>query len=238
MPRTYSYRRGTWRRVPNKKTRRPRASAARRRKPTALTLVKNPSIGGFPKSMFTRLKYVFNGTLNPGAGGSNATRVFKANGLYDIDYTGVATHSQARGFDQWMGIYDHYFVKRSKIAVEFHNGDSTYEVNVGIALRDDVSTEATTLEYQEQESTQAMLGRVGSSNNHKKLYKTFNYKRENFAKYTTEENKGSASQDPNEQTHFHLWCGSPWGQDSANTYFTAIMYFDVLFTELKDMAES
>lgn len=201
-----------------------------------MVLIKNPTLGGFPKSVFTKLRYVYNGVLNPGVAGTNATTVFRCNSLYDPDYSGAG--AQPRGFDQWMGLYDHYFVKRSKIVVEFHNGDSTYEVQVGIALRDDVSTEATTVDYQEQDCVFGMLGRVGSSNNHRTLTKYFNYGKSNYAKYTTSENKGSVSANPAEQNYYHVFCGSPWSQDAANTYITATITYDCLFTELKDIAQS
>lgn len=201
-----------------------------------VTLIKNPSNGGFPKSMFTRLKYVWNGSLNPGVAGANSTQLFRCNSMYDPDYTGVG--NQPRGFDQWMDIYNHYYVKRSKIIVTFHNGDNQFEVNCGIALRDDASTEPVALEYQEQDSVHAMLGRVGSSHNHKTLTKYYNFSKSNYVPYTQEQNKGTATSNPTELQFFHLWCGSPWGQDSANAYVTATIYYDVLFTELADILQS
>lgn len=219
------------------KTRRRRTTARRKRKTySQMTLIKNPSIGGFPKSAFTRLKYIYNGSLNVGAAGLNTVQVFRANSPYDPDQTGVG--AQPRGFDQWMTLYDHFFVKRSKIIVDFHNGDATYEVQCGIAVRDDTPTEAVALEYAEQDAVYTMLGRVGSSHNHKRLTKYFSFSKDNYAKYTSSENKGSASSNPSEISYFHVYAGSPWGQDATNTYFTATIYYDCLFTELKDLNQS
>lgn len=204
--------------------------------PSTLTLIKNPSIGGFPHSVFTRLKYVFNGTLNPGVAGINSVDVFGANNAYDPYNTGVG--SQPRGFDQWMTLYDHFYVKRSKIRVEFHNGDSTYEVQVGVAIRDDNTTEGVPINYMEQNNKGGMLGRVGSSHNHLVVNRTFDYARQNFKKYTDEQNKGTLTASPSENGFYHIWCGSPWNQDAANTYYVATIYYDVLFTELKSITQS
>lgn len=199
-------------------------------------LIPKPVIGGFPHSVFTTLKYVQSGTLNPGVGGTNAVQVFRCNGMYDPDYTGAG--HQPRGFDEWMAIYDHYYVKRAKIVVEFHNGDGSLEVMCGVAVRDDFPTETDPNDYHEQDSHGRMLGRVGSSHNHTIMTRYYNFSKQNYTKYTDDENKGTATANPTEMGYFHLWCGQPWGGDSSNTYYTATIYYSALFTELKDMTQS
>jgi len=203
---------------------------------TGLTMIKNPSNGGFPDSCFTQLKWEQAGTLNPGVAGINAVEVFRANGPYDPYYSGGGT--QPRGFDQWMAIYDHYYVKRSKIIVELHNGDATNEVVAGVAIRDDFPTEVTTNEYAEQNAVTKMLGRVGSSHNHSVITRYYSYARQNYEKYVCENNKGTNASFPSEQGFFHVFAGSPWGQDAANTYYTVKIIYDILFTELKDVPPS
>lgn len=219
-----------------KPRRRRRAKYKKSKTSNQITLIKSPTNGGFPKSMFTTLKFVHNGSLNPGVAGANAIQVFRANSLYDPDYSGAG--GQPRGFDQWMEIYDHYYVKRARIYVDFHNGDGSYEVAVGVNLRDTPTTEAVALEYQEQMGTYQLLGRVGSSKAHCRVKRSFDWKSQSYSHYTDDENKGSASGNPSENHLFHVWCGSPWGQDSANCYYTATIYYDVLFTELKDILAS
>lgn len=201
--------------------------------PTDLTLVKNPYNGGFPKTLFTTLKYVWNGTFNPGVGGVCAVNVFSCNSPYDPDRTGAG--NSCRGFDQWMEIYNHFYVKRSKIIVEFHNGDATYEQSCGISLRDTTSVEASPLEYQEQNTKTRMLGRVGSSHNHAVIKKYWNWKKDNRSDYTDDRNKGNVAGNPTEEQFFHCWTGSPWGNDPSNAYGTVTIYYQVLFTELKDL---
>lgn len=227
MPRKYKPRK-------TKNTRRVRKP--RKKNNDTLMLVKNPSVGGFPRSVFTRLKYVLNGALNPGVVGINDVLVLRANSVYDPTY--ATGGSQPRGFDQWSALYDHVYVKRCRILVEFHNGDATNEVQCGIAIRDDYPSESTALEYMEQNCVHGMLGRVGSSHNHLRLTKTFDYARQNYKKYTDSANKHDATSNPSEVGYFHIWCGSPWSQDATNTYYTITMYYDVLFTELKDIPQS
>lgn len=229
--------------MPQKKTYRKKAKKAykkmaprRAKTNTDLVLIKNPNIGGFPKSMFTTLKYVQAGSLNPGVGGTNAIQVFRANDIYDPDYTGAG--HQPRGFDQWMTLYDHFYVKRSKITIEYHNGDATYEVQVGVAMRDDYPTEADPIDYAEQDGGSRLLGRVSSSKNATKIVKYFNFSKQNYAKYVCEQNKGGLTSGPTEVSYFHCWAGQPWGSDSSNCYYTVSIEYQVLFTELKALASS
>jgi hypothetical protein len=85
--------------------RRPRAMVA---KPKFLP------IGGFATKMLVKLKYVQNFSLDPGVGGI-AVHKFRANGLYDPDFTG--TGHQPSNFDRLALIYDRYTVLGAKITV-------------------------------------------------------------------------------------------------------------------------
>lgn len=69
---------------------------------------------GLPKSTRARLRYKAYVYLNPGAG-SVSTQVFRANSLFDPDYTGVG--HQPIGFDQLAAMYDHYIVTGSTARV-------------------------------------------------------------------------------------------------------------------------
>lgn len=67
-----------------------------------------------PYSMGATLKYSDVVSVNPGAG-TPASYIFRANGLYDCDYTGGG--HQPRGFDQYMGLYQRYCVVGCAIKV-------------------------------------------------------------------------------------------------------------------------
>lgn len=199
-------------------------------------LIPRAKVGGFPKSIFTTLKYVYNGTLNPGVGGTCSVVVFRANGPYDPDASGVG--NQPRGFDEWHNVYHHHFVKRSYIKVQFHNGDATYEQNVGVNLRPTVSTETDPVNYQEADGAYRMLGRVGSSHNDITLRRSFDTRRNLRLDYTNANNRGSSSAVPAEEMFFHVWSANKWGSDSSNAYIEVTIYYQVLFSELKAITQS
>lgn len=71
-------------------------------------------LGGFPNKMRVRLKYVDQITLNAAAV-SAAIHVFRANSLYDPDYT--STGHQPSNFDKLATIYDRYTVTGAFIRV-------------------------------------------------------------------------------------------------------------------------
>lgn len=76
----------------------------------------NGIAGGFPsRSKVVTLKFAREFTLNPGIGGASVEYVFRANSVYDPDYTGVG--GQPYGHDQWASIYAAYCVIRSRIKV-------------------------------------------------------------------------------------------------------------------------
>lgn len=72
-------------------------------------------IGGFPRSLKVKLRYVQTFTLNPVAGGI-AVQAFRANSLYDPDQTGVG--HQPSNYDRLTDIYDRYTVLGSKCTVK------------------------------------------------------------------------------------------------------------------------
>lgn len=72
-----------------------------------------------------------------------ATYVFRANSLFDPDYT--STGHQPYGFDQLTVMYNHYCVKRAIIQVTLLNNTSSYPVWIGIALHDDQNFAPTTI---------------------------------------------------------------------------------------------
>jgi len=94
----------------------------------------------FPVRCTRKLRYstTFQLTCTSGA---VATYVFRANDLFDPDYTG--TGHQPMGFDQMMLSYNHFCVTHSKIKVTARNKSNTSPVTFGI--RQDASPTAVTV---------------------------------------------------------------------------------------------
>ena len=99
--------------------------------------------------------------LNPGLGGSLASKVFTCNGLYDPDVSG--TGHQPRGFDQMMALYDHYVVTKCKMTVMYWNSDETNGQMIHLCVRDLAAPTTTTQNILEKRYVKsAMIGPTGS----------------------------------------------------------------------------
>jgi hypothetical protein len=98
----------------------PAQQTARRKKIYKKELLRNRSrrvyrpIGGFKASATVNLRYVQTFTLDPGAA-NFATKLFRANGTYDPDASGVG--HQPSNYDIWTQIYDRYTVASSTCKV-------------------------------------------------------------------------------------------------------------------------
>lgn len=130
---------------------------------------------GFPKTTKVKLRYCATVSLNPGLG-TTANHVFRANGLYDPDQTGIG--HQPMGFDQWSTFYNHYVVESSKMNAEFFYSSTTAVdsgIVCGIMLSDDATVptgfygliEQPTTVYNSMQATHPMTRRVMCSKNFK-----------------------------------------------------------------------
>lgn len=86
-------------------------------------------------------------SINPGVAGTAAAHVFAANGLYDVDTTGVG--HQPTGFDQLMAMFNEYCVTEAEIEATFANYDGTYNAIIGVAFQDFATTSNDARQYVE-----------------------------------------------------------------------------------------
>ncbi len=84
----------------------------------------------YPKSRSVTLRYHQTGSFTCAAG-ALGSQVFRANSLYDPDYTG--TGHQPLGFDQWAAFYRTYVVRRFRWTVQLLNY-SAFQSIVGTIL--------------------------------------------------------------------------------------------------------
>lgn len=91
---------------------------------------------GFPKTTAVKLRYVDGISLNPTIS-TLATYVFRANGLFDPNATGIG--HQPMNFDMWAALYNHYVVIGAKITVTFNFGTVAQDSGIiyGVMLSDD-----------------------------------------------------------------------------------------------------
>lgn len=81
------------------------------------------SAARFPSNQTYMFRYATSVSLNPGAAGSNALYQFRANDLYDPDFT--STGGQPRGFDQIMAFYNHFTVVSSRARIHVSQPTAT-----------------------------------------------------------------------------------------------------------------
>lgn len=73
----------------------------------------------FPATITKRLRYSTTFALTTTSGAITSTQVFRANDLFDPDFTG--TGHQPMGFDQLMSFYNHFCVLSAKITIVAKN---------------------------------------------------------------------------------------------------------------------
>lgn len=111
----------------------PRKPGKRGTRPYLMSAGRCPLIT--PRTQIARLRYALSDGITSTAGGIGL-KEFRANGLYDPDYT--AAGHQPRGFDQWMAMFDHFTVLSAKIHAVFTPITAlTNTVGVNLILRDD-----------------------------------------------------------------------------------------------------
>lgn len=221
--------------MPSKKTysRRPRRRARRnyRRRPT---IAKNPFPTTGPRKLPLTLTYSDRFTLDAGAGGTAAVKIFSANGVYDPDVSGIG--HQPRGFDQYFTMYDHCTVVGAKVTFRFGgNSGDTYDQLVGITTKDSVLSSTNPIDYMESRYTKFVQLAGGQYINTKTLQMSVNpNKFLGVSKPLSEDTiKNSVGSNPSEGVFFHLWCAAVETVDPTYITCTVTIDYKVVFTEPK-----
>lgn len=95
----------------------------RRRSRTIIPMV-------IPASKLVKLRYCTYLELDPAAAAQGVRNIFRANGCYDPDQSGIG--HQPLGFDQWSAFYDQYVVLGSKCTARFMANSESVNFNSGL----------------------------------------------------------------------------------------------------------
>lgn len=169
-------------------------------------VIKSSIPGSLGTSMLQKFRYVDKITLNPVAGGS-ATYSYRANSLYDPDFTG--TGHQPIGFDQLMNFYNHYTVLGSRLKVTFVATGSnplTGAAIVGIELSG--SSPATTAINDLYEQGRSRMKIMTNANADQKVVVNHNLSVKKFLGQNPldeDANAGTAAANPTEVIFFHVF---------------------------------
>lgn len=167
---------------------------------------------------------------------------FRANSIYDPDYTGVG--HQPYGRDQWVAFYNHYTVLGSKITVHFSATTTSTPTIVGIALRDEPSAPSTyEADHEAGRYTYAYLNTRDSGRAGVTLRKTYSMKK--FFKVGAGAAQAGrrfltlTGNNPNEDALFQVTVkGQDPGADPGNVLCHVTIDYIVLMTEPKELAAS
>ncbi len=205
---------------------------------------KLPSLGGNPRTKLVRLRYCEELSFNAGAG-LIAVNVFRANGMFDPNFTGVG--HQPLGFDQTMVYYDHFQVIGAKCTAQFiPSGTSNVTPSyLGVLLSDDGISAASfsnvnhMLESR-QFGTNYVIGGVISGYGTKATTarKTYSQKKFFHKGFTDSTLKGTAAADPTDGAFFEVVAASVGGADSASINVLVTIDYLAVVTEPIQLAQS
>lgn len=207
--------------------RKPRYSLAKK-----LAFTKSP----MPVKLRTKLRYCEKFTINPATAGINGAYVFRANDIYDPNYT--STGHQPRGFDQLIPMYDHFRVVYSKITIRAMTTDQTNPVLVGIALRDEGTAETDVIDYVEQGTVVSRTMGIAQGSQGVTCSLSCNPFKFLGLPTTSVDMRGTASASPTENAYYHVFASGLESVDVANILFLATIDYLVEFIEPKDLISS
>jgi len=111
-----------------------------RRYSKATKIARMPEVG-FPDKVSVKLRYVERLDITTAGGVPYYNHIFRANSLYDPDYTG--TGHQPLYFDQYAAIYDRYKVRGCKLVMVINNASGVNAMDVS-AVHSTTTTPFTT----------------------------------------------------------------------------------------------
>lgn len=200
---------------------------------------------GFPRTNMVRLRYVDGFSLDPSAG-TLATHVFRANSIYDPNYTSLG--HQPMNTDLWAQLYNHYTVVGAKITLHVHNaaGSGSDGLLAGVILTDDATYSVDPVTIMEQGLARYRLTNATLSSNKGnglKVSKTFSAKRFfNVTNPMDNTNRIGAmfSANPVELSHFVCFVGAPPGSlvDYVSMRCTVVIDYICIFSEPKEQPQS
>jgi hypothetical protein len=193
----------------------------------------------FPASTTKKLRYSTTFALTSTSGAITGTQVFRANDLFDPDFT--STGHQPMGFDQLMAFYNHFCVTKARIVIQAKNTTDTFPT---VCLRVDADSTAITSIDRIVEfggcvtvDLDTKLG-YGAT---KKLQLSVDIAKlqgVSLAALTADESlKGNAAASPVEVSYFHitLWNTSA---STSSAQFDIILEQTAVFTEPRDLSLS
>lgn len=198
----------------------------------------NISMGlGFPRKLTTTLKYK-DYVFFTSTSGVMQNYHFSANGIWKPNLTG-SSH-QPMFMDQYMQLYNHFHVIGSKIKVTFLSFPTNLPAACGIYINDDTTVLSTNYTAM-SEQTQSKMRVIGSSGADEREVVSYKYSaKKMFGGSVLSNNalRGSATANPNEVATYNIYYQALDMTSTTQAYGWVEIEYLVVFTELKDFAQS
>ena len=192
----------------------------------------------FPNKFITKLRFQAVHSLNGGIG-TLGFNTFRANSVYDPDFTGVG--AQPRYFDEIMPLYDHFVVIGAKITATYINeNNESYFIAVN---RNDNGITSNNINdvIEQRNATYTYLGPATGGNNIKKLSLTYSPKRflGRSKPLADPDLKGGVSSNPSEGMYFSVCAGAADAvSDPTAITCNVVIDYIVAFIEPKRIGSS
>lgn len=193
--------------------------------------------------MKVTLRYCETVSVSP-SGGVLSSYIFRANGIFDPNYTG--TGHQPMGRDTWATLYNHYLVTGSRVKVDYLTTvGGYYPVSFGVMTHDSGTVTATnpgTLIEQGLSTHKEVI--IGSIANGPSLTLRHEFDASKFFGMKAGADMiydlgAQVGQSPAEEAFFALWVGGLTGSDTLGTVNMCVTIdYDVVFTEPKEQIAS
>lgn len=202
-------------------------------------VVPYPSMGRnltsfIPPKLKVTLRYGDSGVLTGAGIGLPAVWQFRANSIFDPDYTNVG-HS-VRGEDQYHPMYKAYQVIGSKITVIFHGSGNPHMVGIGLGATS-TSLPGTKWDCYEFDPANSVMGSTTTDTD---VALNFGYSQKKM--FGTSELDGSYNAitggNPAVNPMFNVWIKNVSDLATSSLYVTVIIDYIVIFTEPKSLAVS
>lgn len=213
------------------------ARARRRRRSYQTKLLRGP----VNQTAVAKLRYCQNVTITASAGLMKYQQ-FRANGLYDPDYTGIG--HQPMGFDELMAQYNHYTCIGSKINVCYSGGTNPYLAAIALyAGSGDVTVVPSEVKERQRTVWKFVPQNGGDRPYPVILRKKFSAKKFFHVKAIVGESqyKGTSTANPIEEAFFAVYAGPDdegGSTDVGPVIISVTIEYIVIFSEPKVMGQS
>jgi len=181
----------------------------------------------FPARQTAILRYSQNISLNADSTNAN-TYVFRANSIFDPDYSGVG--HQPYGHDQYNGIYQYYRVKSATIVVT--NSSAGANNNLGVSVRSSAAAILDREQIREVKGTRYTP--LASTSDPNKLVQKWSLSDQ----VTTDGTEAVIGTNPSTVVYFHVWTAPNGSADPGVLALSVDISYIVEFWEPKNLGIS